>query len=102
MSVCFGEFLRHRCQSIGEISRLSLAFVCAQEECSIFSDERSDMLRLIEDNKFKSFEFSYFGVEGSCQVEYAGYEDVAASMDVLWPKEGEKNRFEMKFRLEKK
>ena len=81
---------------------LSLAFVCAQEECSIFSDERSDMLRLIEDNKFKSFEFSYFGVEGSCQVEYAGYEDVAASMNVLWPKEGEKNRFEMKFRLEKK
>ncbi len=81
---------------------LSLAFVCAQEECSIFSDERSDMLRLIEDNKFKSFTFSYFGVEGSCQVEYAGYEDVATAMNVLWPKEGEKNRFEMKFRLEKK
>lgn len=81
---------------------MALSFVCAQEECSVFSDEWGDMIRLIEDSAFESYEFAYFGVEVSCEVEYSGYEDVAASMNMLWPKEGEKKQFEMKFRMEKK
>ena len=83
-----------------EMMLMALSFVCSQKECGIFSDEREEIIRLIEDKTFESYNFSYFGVEVNCDVEYSGYIDITASR-WLWPKEGEKNRYEIRFEMKK-
>ncbi len=80
---------------------MAMSYVCAQKECNVLSKEWKDMIRVIEEKTFEDYDFSYYGVDVKCKVEYSGYMDVSPTLGVLYPIEGEKNRFELQFMMGK-
>ena len=80
---------------------LAMSFVCAQEECDMFSQEREELLQLIQDSNFRSFAMTAFGVDVNCEVAYSGYEGSGYTAIGLWPVEGKEKWYEISFSMKK-
>lgn len=80
---------------------LAMSFVCAQEECDMFSKEREELLQLIQDSAFESYAKTVFEVDVNCEVAYSGYEGSEYTMIGLWPVEGADKWYEISFSMKK-
>lgn len=77
----------------------SLSFVGAQKEVGIFSNIRSKILKLINENNFKSFDITQAGIQVNCDVAYSGY--IKAGNKMLIPGEGAQTHYHMVFSMQK-
>lgn len=77
-----------------------LAFVGAQADCRLLSNDRQEMIEIVANHNFADFSFNRAGVAVTCEVEYQGYEN-PMPMGYLWPVEGSEQNFSLQFSMEK-
>lgn len=75
-----------------------LAYMGAQEEISLLSDERNEIALYIENHIHESFELTKAGIKMTYTIEYEGYEEIDG---MLWPIEGEEQSNSYEFKMEK-
>lgn len=76
----------------------ALAYIGAQKEIPIVSNERSEIAEYIGNHAFEDFELIKAGIKMTCDVEYEGFEN----MDFfVIPIEGEDNYYRLQFKMEK-
>jgi DNA-binding transcriptional MerR regulator len=77
----------------------ALSFMGAQKEAGIFSNIRSKIPKLINENSFKSFDITQAGIQMNCDVAFSGY--VIASDEMLIPEDGAQTHYHMVFSMQK-
>lgn len=76
-----------------------LAFVGARKDFKLLSGDGLETVDMISKHNFEDFSFSKAGITVSCEVDYVGYEE-PMPLGYLWPVEGKKQEFSMKFTME--
>lgn len=76
----------------------ALAYIGAQEEISLFSDERAELIEYIENHQYEDFEYIKAGVKMTCNIDYEGFEDVSITM---WPIDEQDNYYSFQFKMTK-
>ncbi len=77
-----------------------MSFVRAQKECNPLFNDIKDDINKISESPFENFQFSEYGVTVTCEVNYFGYMNMAAS-GVLWPDEGAETDYTFSFSMVK-
>lgn len=77
-----------------------LAFVQAQDEYKLFSDELEKIAAEISESPFKDFEYELCGIRVMCDFEYEGYVS-SESTGFLISEEGMENYLSLSFKMEK-
>lgn len=76
-----------------------LAFAGAQKENGLFKKEVEKIVIEIFESPFQSHQFSVYGVNITCNVEYAGYYDT--KMGVLFPLDDAEYSYSLSFSMQK-
>ena len=76
-----------------------LAFAGAQKGSGPFFNQTKSILEGISESPFESFQYSVYGVNISCDIEYSGYFD--ANVGMLWPQEDVEHYYSLTFSMEK-
>lgn len=79
----------------------ALAFVGAQDNFSIFSNDSKILIEQISSQTFQDFQFTFAGVNITCDFECKGLELASPSSDMIFPKEKEDIYYYLHFYMEK-
>lgn len=82
-----------------EVSLSILAFVGAQNENNIFSNEVENIVASITETPFKSFQYSVYGMNITCEVVYSGY--INTSSGFLLPMDDTETSYSFFFSIQK-
>ena len=66
-----------------EMTLCILAFVGAQNENSLFSNQAKKVALDILESPYESYQFSVYGIDITCDIAYSGYSD--SYVGLLWP-----------------
>lgn len=83
---------------IEQMTVAALAYIGAQDEITLFSKERAELIEYIENHRFEDFEYEKAGVKMTCNIEYKGYEDAVFA---LWPIEEQEKYYCLQFKMSK-
>ena len=76
-----------------------LAFAGAQKGSGPFHNQTKDVIENISESPFESFQYSVYGVNIACDVEYSGY--FYTNLGMLWPQEDLEHYYSLTFSMEK-
>ena len=76
-----------------------LAFAGAQKGSGPFRNQTKSVLENISGSPFESFQYSVYGVNIACDVEYSGY--FYTNLGMLWPQEDVESKYSLTFSMQK-
>ena len=79
----------------------ALAFIGAQDDFGLFSNNRKKLVEQISTQTFQDFQFTFTDVTVTCDYEYKGLAPAASSSSIIFPKENEDIYYYLYFSLEK-